>query len=256
MGDGMRETGISVQELEAVATKMNALQEGCAEVVYLSKTLPEDLRTEHEAAVLVIRDGARLIQQTCGDMPADAAGAGTNKADALYEEQTAKVVYDRKYFDNRRSRTLNKRARFNVVFGAEDRVASDDYKEYTVVAFNRLPHLDAFRKALPSVLGEHGNGLNAEGNHYYESKSGIGFHGDAERKIVVCLSLGKGSTLRYHWREPGSSEHKSSLGPIDIQVNHGDVYIMSEKATGFDWKHRSKYRLVHAAGASKYIERK
>jgi hypothetical protein len=29
---------------------------------------------------------------------------------------------------------------------------------------------------------------------------------------------------------------------------------MSEKATGYDWKRRSLYRLVHAAGGSKYIE--
>ena len=28
---------------------------------------------------------------------------------------------------------------------------------------------------------------------------------------------------------------------------------MSEKASGHDWKQRSKYRLVHAAGSRKYI---
>merc|ERR1712099_129604 len=86
--------------------------------------------------------------------------------------------------------------------------------------------------------------------HYYESQSGIGFHGDSERKIVVCLSLGRSSTLRYHWRMPGSSDHTHS--PVDIQLNHGDVYVMSEKATGFDWRLRSRVRLVHAAGSAKY----
>ena len=29
--------------------------------------------------------------------------------------------------------------------------------------------------------------------------------------------------------------------------------VMSEKATGFDWRCRSKVRVVHAAGAVKYI---
>ena len=110
-----------------------------------------------------------------------------------------------------------------------------------------------FKGLLPSVLGEKANGLNAEGNHYDHSKSGIGFHGDAERKIVVCLSLGKTSTLRYHWRMPGSSEHKHK--PIDIELNHGDVYVMSEKATGFDWKSRSLVRVVHGAGHSSYIDK-
>jgi hypothetical protein len=63
--------------------------------------------------------------------------------------------------------------------------------------------------------------------------------------------LGKTSTLRYYWRCPHSSENK--YGPIDLTVKHGDVYIMSEKASGHDWKLRSKYRLVHAAGSKKYI---
>ena len=29
---------------------------------------------------------------------------------------------------------------------------------------------------------------------------------------------------------------------------------MSEKATGFDWRMRSRYRLVHGAGASAYVQ--
>lgn len=29
---------------------------------------------------------------------------------------------------------------------------------------------------------------------------------------------------------------------------------MSEKATGNDWKKTSKYRVVHAAGAEKYVK--
>ena len=76
--------------------------------------------------------------------------------------------------------------------------------------------------------------------------------GDVERKVVVCLSLGAPSTLRYHWRLPHSSEH--TLPAVDVCLSHGDVYVMSEKATGYDWKMRSKVRLVHGAGAAKYID--
>ena len=111
--------------------------------------------------------------------------------------------------------------------------------------------MNEFRKTLKIKLGFKADGLNAEGNHYYDDTCGIGFHGDAERKIVICLSLGKPSTLRYRWRQPHSSE---GFGPpIDINLSHGDVYVMSEKATGFDWRSRSKMRVVHAAGSKKYI---
>ena len=65
----------------------------------------------------------------------------------------------------------------------------------TIHSFAKLPKLEAFRNALPHTLGEKAGSLNAEGNKYYEANSGIGFHGDSERKIVVCLSLGKDSMV-------------------------------------------------------------
>lgn len=108
------------------------------------------------------------------------------------------------------------------------------------------------RARLPSVLGDKASGLNAEGNKYHHDGAGIGFHGDSERKIVIAVCLGRTATLRYYWRAPASSEvHK---GPFDFRVEHGDIYIMSEKASGYDWKCRSRFRLVHAAGADKYLK--
>jgi len=38
-------------------------------------------------------------------------------------------------------------------------------------------------------------------------------------------------------------------------LEDGDMYIMSEKASGFDWKKRSIYTLRHAAG-EKYVVKK
>jgi len=42
----------------------------------------------------------------------------------------------------------------------------------------------------------------------------------------------------------------------ELKLEHGDIYFMSEKATGFDWKNRKIVTLRHAAGASKYISLK
>lgn len=46
--------------------------------------------------------------------------------------------------------------------------------------------------------------------------------------------------------------------PLDFAFNPFDFVglvakVMSEKATGFDWRCRSKTRVVHGAGSSKYI---
>jgi len=246
-GSGRRGKGFTVPELTKIAANIN---NGCgsvsAKVISISSVLPENLQCEEtNAAVLVIRNGAHLI-----------GGNNGFSADMLLAEQQS-VEYDNKYFDTRRKKTLNKRARYNIVFSADkvgDVSHSEDYSQCSVKSFGSLPYLSKFRDGLPKVLGEeNASELEAEGNYYYEEKSGIGFHGDSERKVVICLSLGKPSVLRYQWRLPNSSEHLFT--PVDIQVGHGDVYVMSEKATGYDWRMRSKVRVVHAAGASKYIGR-
>eukprot|EP00300_Choanocystis_sp_HF-7_P041091 c7717_g1_i2.p1 GENE.c7717_g1_i2~~c7717_g1_i2.p1 ORF type:complete len:300 (+),score=67.00 c7717_g1_i2:62-901(+) len=234
VGSGIRDSGFSVPELKEIATKIGDQ----AELIQVSDALPESLRSENEAATLVIRNGVSLLGVS---------------ADDLFSEQLG-LKYDDKYFDRRRGKTLNKQARLNVVFGEEARTASEDFREFTIHSFPSLPHLNQIRQKLPSLLGARAESLNAEGNKYHHAKSGIGFHGDSERKIVVCVSLGTSSMLRYCWRMPGSSKHTGS--PVDLTVNHGDIYIMSEKATGWDWRHRSKVRVVHAAGAAKYTTAK
>jgi len=231
-----REHGYSVDELESLAAEL-AAGGACVELISLTAALPPALRKGNEAATLLIRNGASVLLQD------------KQAATALLCEQQG-LTYDSKYWDGRRSRTLNKRARHNLVFADKGVDASSDYKQFTIKAFAELPRLAAFRAALQERLGEKAHNLLAEGNHYFETSSGIGFHGDSERKIVICLSLGATSTLRYCWRLPGSSEN---TGQVDIEVHHGDVYVMSEKATGFDWRCRSKTRLVHAAGSAKYI---
>jgi hypothetical protein len=37
-----------------------------------------------------------------------------------------------------------------------------------------------------------------------------------------------------------------------LQLAHGDVYVMSEKAVGHDWRSKSQVTLRHSAGAAKF----
>lgn len=89
-----------------------------------------------------------------------------------------------------------------------------------------------------------------EGNRYYNlKKTGIGFHGDTERVVVICISIGCDNyPMRWQWFKDGMPVGNS----IDIELNCGDVYIMSEKAVGADWKLRSIYTVRHSAGDNKY----
>ena len=112
-----------------------------------------------------------------------------------------------------------------------------------------MPYLTKIRRELPDFVGEKAKELACEGNYYYDvSKCGIGFHGDGERKRVVGLRLGASIPLHFQWFQ--------KVCPIGqrfiVNLDHGDLYIMSEKAVGSDWLFRSKLTLRHAAGSKTY----
>ena len=50
----------------------------------------------------------------------------------------------------------------------------------------------------------------------------------------------------YKWKMVGKS--------YKTIINGGDLYFMSEKAVGSDWKSSSIFTLRHAAGAKKYLK--
>ena len=237
LGDKLT-NGYSTDELKEINKQLNELNIE-SEYINISDKLPDKYKEGNDAGVLIIRNGVNLLLKK------------NNGADLLYSEQES-IEYDKKYFDRRRSKMLNKRARYNIVFGDKEVKPSEDYSTHSIKAFDSLPQLKKIRKRLKNIFGKRAKNLNAEGNEYFEDRSGIGYHGDSERRIVICVSLGKSSTLRYYWRRPNSSDN--FFGPVDVKVNHGDIYAMSKKATGYDWKRRSQVRVVHAAGSNKYIK--
>ena len=104
----------------------------------------------------------------------------------------------------------------------------------------------------PLYFGKKGENLKGEGNYYYSiDNCGIGFHGDTERRKVIAVRLGTNSTpLHYQWYKNNETVGEQ----IIINVDGGDMYIMSEKAVGTDWKKKSIYTLRHATGSSKFTK--
>ena len=178
----------------------------------------------------------------------------------LYGEVTS-IEWDRKYYDTRRKRVLNKNARGNLVFvdGFEQ---EPDYenKKGRVVDSLQLETLSSTKQRLMKNIDDGlktGNSSTesipyiCEGNRYFDlKKCGIGYHGDKERTRVICLSLGTNNyPMRWVWfyRSKPITEFR------EVKLDSGDVYIMSEKAVGYDWSKKVIPTLRHAAGAHKYI---
>jgi hypothetical protein len=124
----------------------------------------------------------------------------------------------------------------------------------TVKAFGELSLLSMIREEL-GKLSPKTVGLNAEGNHYFGPKSNINYHGDQERKIIVCLCLGKSTELVYQCRFPEEDAAIKQRLAATLRANHGDIYFMSQKAGGYDWKFgRNQWpepRFVHGAAFEK-----
>ena len=91
-------------------------------------------------------------------------------------------------------------------------------------------------------------GVNGEANYYDISKCGIGFHGDGERKKVVAMRMGASMPLYYQWFQRSKPIGKR----VKIDLYDGDMYVMSEKAVGFDWLKKIIPTLRHATGCDKF----
>ncbi len=66
--------------------------------------------------------------------------------------------------------------------------------------------------------------------------------------IGVRLGDEESTPLHFQWYLRSKPRHKR----IEITLDAGDVYIMSEKAVGTDWKTRKFYTLRHATGSRQW----
>jgi len=205
-------------------------------LIHLNQYLSNDIQTE-DAYVLIIKNGINCLLND------------NDGACKLYAEQDA-LEKDTKAL--MRGRVVNKRARYNLCFAEESQEPDYENGKGTIISFQQVPLLNELRNKFGSIIPE-ANDLQVEGNYYYNLKDcGIGFHGDTERRKVIGVRLGATIPLVYAWyhrHEPVTEV----INTDELKLENGDIYFMSEKATGFDWKRSSKYTLRHAAGSKKYI---
>ncbi|MBT6711613.1 MAG: hypothetical protein HOB22_07855 [Candidatus Marinimicrobia bacterium] len=221
----------------------------------------DDLCEEDQARVIILRDWA-------------ASSMGAHGWTKEVFKELASIRWDAEYLDPNKYRTevvngeevkvrgrpMTKRARTNLCFvsGREQEPAVLEGKGsiYDLKKMDLLNKgVEMLKKQIDEGLIEIGSKTKVEinvveGNRYYNLKNtGIGFHGDTERVVVICISIGCDNyPMRWQWFKDGMPVGKH----IGITLNCGDVYIMSEKAVGADWKKKSKYTLRHSAGAKKY----
>ena len=190
-----------------------------------------------EAYVLIIKDGVnKLLEPFQQDHK------------SMFNEQS-NLELDKKAW--MRGRVVNKHARWNLCFDTQRREPNYEKKQGRIVSYDDIPITKLLVEQFEKYFGPKATNLKGEGNYYYDtSKCGIGFHGDSERRKVIAVRLGASMSLHYQWfvnSEPVGER-------IIIPLNGGDMYVMSEKAVGTDWKKKKIYTLRHATGAGPYIK--
>lgn len=229
----LSDRGFSIGELKMTAGKVKEMG-GSAKMIDLSTR-------DNPAAILIIDNGIDLLLKK--------QSKKLEKQSKKLEKQLLSLPWDTKCMMY--GRVVNKRARHNLCFSSFDQ--EPDYKagKGRVISFDKILLLRKLREQIGLLLPA-AKGLEAEGNLYPDiTKCGIGFHGDSERRKVVGVRLGSSMILKYKWFYRNSEIVGKSF---EIMLNHGDIYIMSEKAVGFDWKKSSIRTLRHAAGCAKFTK--
>lgn len=234
---GVMGNGYTHDDLISIKTKLEERQITC-ELMDLDHGISAEARDVTTGAlssahVLIIRNGVNSLIHPY-------------TSDELFNEHN-NLEKDTKAFMY--GRVVNKKARHNLCFSDFSQEPDYENGKGRIVSWPMITNI--LRNSLSELIGEKGQNLVAEGNYYYDiTKCGIGYHGDSERKRVIGVRLGATMLLTFWWYK----NNKRVGSRINLNLNHGDIYIMSEKATGNDWKKRSIYTLRHAAGCEKFIE--
>lgn len=230
--------GFDLTDLELAKSQFEELGLECDIIDLVKEGKIEHIRPPPQPAyVLLVKDGIKALTSMDFDI---------NDINI----EVLKDSWDKKAF--MKGRVVNKLARYNLNYADMSQEPDYENKKGRIVAFKDAPIVNTIRESLPKFFGEKAQNLFAEGNYYYDLKTtGIGFHGDAERRRVIAVRLGDSSIpLHYQW-----FQYSKPIGErIIISLEPGDVYAMSEVAVGTNWLKKIIPTLRHATGAKKYLE--
>lgn len=123
-------------------------------------------------------------------------------------------------------------------------------REHKIMDTGSSEQINYLKRELADLLGRQGENLHVDTDFSSET---INFHGDDDRNVIVGVRLGKTRPLQFQWY------HKDSPIGLPMEVypplQQGDLYILSEKATGYDWQDPSIPTLCHAVPRIKPVKK-
>lgn len=219
--------GFNVDDLEAIKLRFEDL--GVAAVIH---------HLGDDAYLLVLENAVNALLNNSGE-------AHLTHLD-LFAEQACLNVDKHAYMYGR---VVEKSARWNLCFSEVGQEPKYEEGKGRIISYTDAPIMAMVLSQFEKMFGPKAKNLKGEGNYYYDiEKCGIGYHGDAERRKVIAIRLGAPNPIHYQWYQEGVPIREHMVFPL----NGGDIYVMSEKAVGTDWRKKKIPTLRHAVGCEKY----
>ena len=131
---------------------------------------------------------------------------------------------------------------FSDLYDGYKRNSSLQNEMCTVYNYMRIPQLLSIKYFLESILQ---GPFVIEGSCFYNTKECyVPMHREKEKKKLIGLHLGNTFPINFRWYH--NTIHCSTVKTI--QLNHGDIYIMSELATGNSKEKLTKLFIKHSEG--------
>lgn len=228
------ENGFSNDDLIKV---YNLFPSGTCEIINLKDILPKTLYEIPDAYILIIREQFKIyadeiLNTMISQEGSNSEGIITGVSWDDYRIHNSKLVESK----------LHKKLVFLDIQELYKLPFSTIENRGTIYNIRRIPHLFKLNEVFNSLFNER---LYAEGTYYYNTNECYTpMHQKKERKKVINLHLGSSFPLHFCWYH--QSQKVSDMKTI--QINHGDLYIMSEIAIGNIKESKTKLYLKHSMG--------
>lgn len=137
-----------------------------------------------------------------------------------------------------RNKVVNRVGKYVISINNEAQEPNYEQGQYRVVSYNELEDLKVVKNNLEKIAKHH---LLCRGDYNYNhEKLKLKYQGGKVNNMM-CIHLGDPIQLSYKWFFSNKPVSEST----GFTLNHGDLYIMSEKATGHDYKLKKNPILKH-----------
>lgn len=138
-----------------------------------------------------------------------------------------------------RNKVVNRVGKYAISIDDTGKEPNYEENKYRVIAYDDVEEVRDLKDNLSKIFKQDRLSCKGEYNYNHE-KLKLKYQG-AKVNNMMCIHLGDPIQMSFKWY----FANKPASDSMEFTLNHGDLYIMSEKATGHDYKLKKNPILKH-----------